>query len=123
MEEGYSQPAAAEELLLPSRYGSARLLVETATDASAVVSQPSGNAGCAETLQEVLRRIFRAHPGLPSMSAWLEEEGLHTLAQLRQAAASQQPALAPAEAVQRYLRELGFHDAWASALAAVAHKT
>ena len=61
--------------------------------------------------------------GLPSMSAWLEEEGLHTLAQLRQAAALQQPALAPSEAVQRYLRELGFHDAWASALATVAHKT
>lgn len=56
------------------------------------------------------------------MSAWLEEEGLHTLAQLRLAAAERQPEVAPQEGVKRYLEELGFLTAWAGALAAATHK-
>jgi hypothetical protein len=62
---------------------------------------------------EVLRRVFaRDHPGVAAMAGWLEEEGVHTAAQLGSLLAGGTKGGAAA------LRDIGFRAEWAAATAA-----
>lgn len=103
----------------PLRYGAAcEMYAAKEVDDGVVVLPAAG-----KEVQEALRRIFRGHPGLVSMEAWLEEEGLQTLSQLQQAAGNAHPLQQPGEALQSFLCSLGFLPQWAHALSlAVASK-
>jgi hypothetical protein len=81
----------------------------SATPAPAAAQQ-QGSAPAAE----VLRRVFpRDHPGVGAMAGWLEEEGVHTAAQLGALLAS-----GGAQGGAAALRRIGFRPEWAAATAA-----
>ena len=77
---------------------------------AAAVLEPPGSAPVAE----VLRRVFtRDHPGVAAMAGWLEEEGVHTAAQLGALLAR-----GGAQGGAAALRHVGFRPEWAAATAA-----
>jgi len=113
-------PVQEDQAGQPLRYGAAcEMCAVNEVDDGVVVLPAAG-----KEVQEALRRTFRGHPGLVSMEAWLEEEGLQTLSQLQQAAGNAHPLQQPGEALQSYLCSLGFLPQWAHALSlAFANKT
>ena len=110
---------AEAEAAQPRRYGV--VMREEATDAGVVAAAaapappaapaaPQGSAPVAE----VLRRVFaRDHPGVAAMAGWLEEEGVHTAAQLGALLAR-----GGAQGGAAALRHVGFRPEWAAATAA-----
>ncbi len=92
-----------------------RTAAETSAFASASDEEPLPSPPVAE----VLRRVFaRDHPGVGAMCSWLEEEGVHTAAQLGALLAPPQSAHEQRKGGAAALRELGFRAEWAAAVAA-----
>ena len=117
-----AQPApkteAQAEVLAPRRYGVVMREVADGAAPAAVTASPAPPSSVAQASAEVpaadvLRRVFaRDHPGVAAMAGWLEEEGVHTAAQLGAVLAGSAKGGAAA------LRELGFRPEWAAATAA-----
>ena len=111
------EPETQAEAPAPRRYGVVmREVADGAVPVAATASPaPSSPAvGAEASAAEVLRRVFaRDHPGVAAMAGWLEEEGVHTAAQLGAVLAG-----AGARGGAAALRELGFRPDWATATAA-----
>lgn len=113
-------PEAQAEAPAPRRYGVVmREVADGAAPAAATASHaqpsPAPQASAEVPAAEVLRRVFaRDHPGVAAMAGWLEEEGVHTAAQLGAVLAGSVGAKGGAAA----LRDIGFCPEWATATAA-----